>query len=58
MANPLLRLIELTHGSIGMAAVLDVRKSKLHVGPTTRPADLDILLRTEAASYVAIWNAI
>lgn len=57
-ANPLLRLIELSHGSRGVAAVLDVHRSRLHAGPTARPADLDILLKTESASYVAIWNSI
>ncbi len=57
-ANPLLRLIELTYGSMGTAAVLDAQRSKLHFGPTNRPNDLDVLLRTEASSFMSIWNAI
>jgi hypothetical protein len=57
-ASPLLRLIECTHGQIGTAAVLDVQRGKLHTGPTSRPADLDLLLRTEAASFVAIWDSL
>jgi hypothetical protein len=57
-ANPLLRLIECTHGSLGIAAVLDAQQAKLHTGPTARSSDLDLLLRTEAASYVSIWNSL
>jgi hypothetical protein len=57
-ANPLLRLIESTHSSLGTAAVLDVQQSKLHTGPTSKTADLDLLLRTEAASFVAIWHSL
>lgn len=53
---PMLRLLELTHGNLGTAAVLDTRRGKLHTGPTSRPADLDILLETEAASFVQVWN--
>lgn len=58
IANPMLRLLEQTHGTYGVAAVLEAQRSKLHVGPTARPNDLDILLGTEAASFVRIWNAV
>jgi hypothetical protein len=52
----MLRVIEQTHGRLGIAAVLDVQRGKLHVGPTAKPNDLDILLASEAASFVEIWN--
>ncbi len=58
LANPMLRLIEHTHGDLGTAALLEAQRSKLHTGPTARPGDLDILLKTEAASFLAIWNSI
>jgi hypothetical protein len=57
-ASPLLRLIEHTHGSLGTSAVLDTQRAKLHIGPTARPKDIDLLLQTEAASYVAMWNSL
>jgi hypothetical protein len=57
-ANPMLRLLEQTHGTHGVAAVLEAQRSRLHVGPTARPNDLDILLGTEAASFVRIWNSV
>jgi hypothetical protein len=57
-ASPLLRLIEHTHRTLGTSAVLDVQRSKLHLGPTTRPKDLDLLLSTEATSFVSIWNSL
>jgi hypothetical protein len=56
VVNPMLRVIEQTHGRLGIAAVLDVQRGKLHVGPTAKPNDLDILLASEAASFVEIWN--
>ena len=58
MASPMLRLLETTHGNLGTAAVLDAQRGKLHTGPTARPADLDILLKTEASSFVAIWTSL
>jgi hypothetical protein len=56
--GPMLRLLESTHGNQGVAAVLDVRRHKLHQGPTSNWEDLDILLKTEAAGFVAMWNSI
>jgi hypothetical protein len=56
VVNPMLRIIEQTHGRLGVAAVLDIQRGKLHTGPTARPTDLDILLASEAASFVEIWN--
>jgi hypothetical protein len=58
IANPMLRLLEHTHGPLGIAAILDAQRGKLHFGPTVRPNDLDILLKTEAAGFVSIWNSI
>ena len=55
-ANPMLRLLEQTHGNHGVAAILDTQQCKLFRGPTLRPQDLDILLETEAASFVRIWS--
>ena len=58
MANPMLRLLERTHGHLGTAAILDTQRAKLHIGPTSRPQDLDLLLDTEAGSFVRIWNSL
>ena len=57
-ANPMLRLLEQTHGSHGTAAILDAQQCRFFNGPTLRPLDLDILLETEAASFVQIWNRV
>lgn len=58
LANPMLRLLEVTHGDSGEAALLDAQRGKLYTGPTSRPQDLDVLLTTEAASFVSIWNQV
>ncbi|GEM_PF-3328734 len=57
-ANPMLRLLELTHGRFGTAAILDTQHGKFFTGPTARSSDLDILLVTEAASFVQIWSKV
>lgn len=58
LANPMLRLLECTHGRLGTVAILDAQRGRIHVGPTARPDDLDILLRTEAAAFVSVWMAV
>ena len=57
-AQPMLRLLERTHGPQGVAAVLDCRRSKLIAGPTANWRKLDAMLSAEADSYVQLWNSI
>ncbi|HEY4331867.1 MAG TPA: hypothetical protein VGM78_04835 [Ilumatobacteraceae bacterium] len=57
-AQPMLRLLERTHGPQGVAAVLDCVRGKLHAGPTASWRKLDSQLSSEAAVYVELWNSI
>jgi hypothetical protein len=44
-ANPMLRLIEQKYGRRSPAAILDVRRRRLHVGPVSSAADIDLAAR-------------
>ncbi len=57
-ADPMLRLIETEYGRSSTAAILDVRRRRLHVGPVPKPADLDLLLAAEASGFATIWNGL
>lgn len=56
-ADPMLRLLEITHGRQGQVGILDVRRSRLIV-PTKSLAGLDPLLAGEAASFVTMWEQV
>jgi hypothetical protein len=53
--DPMLHLLETTHGTIGTVGVLDVQRSKLFVATRSVPS-IDALLRAEAASLANLWN--
>lgn len=57
-ADPMLRLIELEYGRRTPAAILDVRRRRLHTGPVPSPADLDLLLHAEATGFSTIWSGL
>jgi hypothetical protein len=54
-ADPMLRLIEQKYGRRTPAAILDVRRRRLHSGPVGNSTDLDLLLQAEARSFATIW---
>ncbi len=57
-ANPMLRLIELTHGTLGSPALLDIRRGKLITGAVPKPADMDLVLASEALAYADLWTKV
>lgn len=54
-ADPMLRLIEQKYARRMPAAILDVRRRRLHSGPVANSTDLDLLLQAEARSFATIW---
>jgi hypothetical protein len=57
-ANPMLRLMEHTHGKQGDPAILDVRRRKLITGAVPKPADMDLVLASEALAYADLWSKV
>jgi hypothetical protein len=56
--NLSLRLLEKTVGRHGAVAVLDVRRGRLFTQTTTPPAEIDLLLASEAAGLAALWESL
>jgi hypothetical protein len=55
--NPLLYLLDTTHGSFGTVAILDARRGKLFK-ITQRRKGVEALLASEAHSFVMLWNSL
>jgi hypothetical protein len=56
--NLSLRLLETTVGRHGDVAILDVRRGRLFTQTTEPPEGVDLLLASEAAGLVTLWEAL
>jgi hypothetical protein len=55
--NPLLHMLERTHGDKGKAMILDCRRGR-HYVLTQQIKNIDLYLEGEARSFVAMWEAL